>query len=319
MFLAVLGVIAPVFVIIATGYLSVRSRYVAPEVTQALGAFILRIALPALVLNALTAAPLRDTLTWSYLIGYGGASLIVYAIGYASARLIAGQGITASAVRAFGVSGSNSAFMGYPIAAMVIGPPAAAILAQNMIFENLILVPMAIVMAELGQTTQTSILGLLRGIFISLARNPLLIAIACGLAITASGVALPYAIATPIQLIGAVAGPTALFVVGGTLAQLSWGGTPGEISRIVVGKLILHPLVVFLVLSLMHGLDPVLVTGGVIFAAVPMASIFPIIGARFGLPRLSATALLAATCLSALTISLLVTAMGKAGMVSFAP
>lgn len=284
-----------------------------------MGGFILRIALPALVLNALTAQPLRDTVTWSYLIAYGGGSLIVFAAGYLMARRLAHQGIAKSAVRAFGISGSNSGFMGYPIAAMVIGPPAAAILAQNMIFENMILIPMVVMIAEVAEAAPGSLKAVLKGIVVSLLHNPLLITIAIGLAISGSGLHLPQPIARPIALMGAVAGPIALFVVGGTLASLSWGGTPGEIGRIVVGKLLLHPLVIFVCLSVVHGLDPVLVTGGVIFAAVPMASIFPIIGARFGLPRLSATALLAATVTSAATLSILIIAMGKAGLVSFGP
>lgn len=319
MFLAVLAILAPVFVIIGAGYVAVRSRYVAPEVTAALGAFILRIALPALVLNALTSVPLRDTVTWSYLIGYGGASLLLFGLGFLVASRVAKQGLSASAVRAFAISCSNSAFMGYPIAVLVIGPPAAAIFAQNMIFENMVMMPLTIVLAELGLTARSSLRGVVRDILLSLARNPLLIAIATGLLISGSGITLPEAISRPIVLISAVAGPVALFVVGGTLAQLSWGGTPVEISRIVLAKLVLHPLAVFSALSLMHGLDPVLVTGGVIFASVPMASIFPIIGARFGLPRLSATALLAATVLSAFTISGLIVVMGHFGMVSLAP
>lgn len=319
MLLSVLAVIAPVFVIIGAGYVAVLTGYVKTEATQALGGFILRIALPALVLNALTAQPLRDTVTWRYLLGYGGGSLLVFGIGYLMARRIAHEGVAKSAVRAFGISGSNSGFMGYPIAAMVIGPPAAAILAQNMIFENMILIPMIVMIAEVAEAEPGSLGAVLRGIALSLVRNPLLITIAVGLAISGSGIELPQPIARPIALMGAVAGPIALFVVGGTLASLSWGGTPAEISRIVAGKLLLHPLVIFCTLSLIHGLDPVLVSGGVIFAAVPMASIFPIIGARFGLPRLSATALLAATVISAGTISALVIAMGKAGLVSLTP
>ncbi|MFO1104951.1 MAG: AEC family transporter [Amaricoccus sp.] len=319
MLLSVLGVITPVFVIIGAGYVSVRTGYVKTEATQAMGGFILRIALPALVLNALTAQPLRDTVTWSYLIAYGGGSLLVFTAGYLMARRIAHQGIAKSAVRAFGISGSNSGFMGYPIAAMVIGPPAAAILAQNMIFENMILIPMVVMIAEVAEAAPGSLRAVLKGIAVSLLHNPLLITIAIGLAISGSGLHLPQPIARPIALMGAVAGPIALFVVGGTLASLSWGGTPGEIGRIVAGKLLLHPLVIFVCLSVVHGLDPVLVTGGVIFAAVPMASIFPIIGARFGLPRLSATALLAATVTSAATLSILIVAMGKAGLVSFGP
>lgn len=316
MLLQVLAIIAPVFVIIAVGYLAVLSGYMAREATGGLGLFVLRVALPALVFNALTSTPIGAALTWGYLLGYGGASLAVFGLGYFIARRIARQPIPASAVRALGISGSNTGFMGYPIAAMVIGAPAGQLLAQNMIFENLILIPFAFVLAELGESSATSLRAVLRGIVLSLARNPLLIAIAAGVAVGVAGIELPQPVTRPIALLASVAGPIALFVVGATLAELSWGGTPVEITRIVVGKLLLHPAAVAAALWMMPDLDPTLIAGGIIFAAAPMMSIYPIIGARFGIPRLTATALLAATALSAVTLSVLILVLGHFGLVT---
>jgi predicted permease len=316
MVLGVLAAIVPVFVIIAAGYVAVRSGYVDPDQLGALASFVLRVALPALIFGALTGAPLGDTLNWGYLAAYGLGTLGVFGLGFFAARRWSRLGVTAATVQALGMASANSGFMGFPIASMVIGPPAAAILAQNMVVENLLLIPFGMMLAEVGQRSHGSVAEMLRNIVASLVRNPLLVAIAAGVAVAALGVRLPEPLARPVALMGAVAGPVALFVVGGTLAGLPSGGAPDGIGRIVFGKLVLHPLVVFGLLFVMPGIDPGLLAGGAIFAAAPMMSIYPIIGARFGEARLAAASLFVATVLSAVSISVLILLLGRAGLVS---
>lgn len=46
-----------------------------------------------------------------------------------------------------GMSFSNSGFVGYPIALQILGPPAAAALAMCMIVENVLMFPLALVLA----------------------------------------------------------------------------------------------------------------------------------------------------------------------------
>ncbi len=316
MLFGVLAAIIPVFIVIGAGWLAVRTRYVEPAAMGALAGFVLKIALPSLIFTALTGAPLGDILNRGYLLAYGGASLAVMALAFSIGRFALGLSLTPAMVQALGMSSANSGFMGFPIAAMMIGPAAAPLLAQNMVIENLVVVPLGMVLAEMGQRRVGSLRGIVLGVAGSLARNPLLVAIALGVTVAALGVRLPEPVARPISLMGAVAGPVALFVVGGTLAGLPRGGTPAGVARIVAGKLLLHPLAVFAALSLAPGLPPVMVAGGTIFAAMPMMSIYPIIGARFGMAGLTAAALLATTVCSAGTITLVVLALKHLGLVS---
>jgi len=316
MFVGVLLAVIPVFLVIGAGFVAVQTRYLDPASLGALGGFVLRIALPALIFQALTAGPIAATLNGHYLLAYGAGSIAVFLIGFVGLRRFAGERVAAAAVQAGGMCGSNSGFMGYPIAAMMIGPPAAGILAQNMIIENLLVIPLMFVLAEAGQGGRRPVGAMLVGIVASLVRNPLLIAIALGLAVAASGLRLPEPVARPVVLMGAVAGPVALFVVGGTLAGLPRGGTAIEVARIAAGKLVLHPLAVFAALGLVPGIDPVVRAGGTIFAAVPMMSIFPIVGGRFGLGGLAAAALLVTTLASLVTISLVVVGLGHLGLIT---
>jgi predicted permease len=251
-----------------------------------------------------------------FLAGYCAGSLAIFAVGFAWARR-EGRGVAVAAMQGLGMSVSNSGSVGYPVAALVIGAGAATILAQTMIVENLILLPIGLTLAEMAQAPGGSLGGVLLDIGRTLVRNPLLIAIAAAIVVAASGVTLPEIAARPVALLGTAAVPLALLVVGGRLAQLGkGGGAKREVARIALGKLLGHPIAVGGALVLMPGLDPVLLAGGLLFAAAPMMSIYPIFGARFGMAEASATALFAATLGACATLTALVMLLDRAGLVS---
>jgi predicted permease len=318
MVFSVLQIVAPVFVIIAAGYAALRLGYLEAVALVGLSAFVLKVALPALVFNALAGAPVGQTMEARYLAGYCAGSLVIFSVGYIWARRD-GREAGVCAMQGLGMSISNSGSLGYPIATLVIGTGAAPILAQTMIVENLVLLPIGLTIAEMAGARVRSLGAVLAGIGRTLIRNPLLIAIAAGIAVAAAGVSLPYVMARPVALVGTAAVPLALFVVGGRLAQLgAGGGAPVEVARIVAGKLAGHPLAVGAALMLMPGLDPVLLAGGLIFAAAPMMSIYPIFGERFGMAELSATALLAATVCSCATLTVLILLLERLGLIVLA-
>ena len=78
----------------------------------------------------------------------------------------------------------------------------------------------------------------------------------------------------------------------------------GLAAVVLAGKLFLHPVLVLLAMMLMAGTPPDLAWVAVLFAAMPMVSIFPILGEPFGIDRLCATTLIAAVTISFATIAL---------------
>ena len=76
----------------------------------------------------------------------------------------------------------------------------------------------------------------------------------------------------------------------------------------LIGKLILHPLAVFVSLAVlprlgMPPLDPDLRMAAIVMAAMPMLSIYPILAQIYGQEDFSAAALLIATAASFFTLS----------------
>lgn len=302
-----LTVVAPVFLLIALGFGAVRLGLLGAEVPRALGLFVLRLAMPALIFRAMTRAPLGETLDAGFTLAYGAATLALFGSAFLLARRL-GAPAAAAAMQALGASGANSGFIGFPLVTMAFGASVAGpVLAQCMVVENLALIPLALLIAEAGQGRAAPRAvpwavpwAVLRG----LATNPLLIGLAAGLGFALTGLALPEVLAAPMDLLAATAAPLALVAVGGTLAMLRPEERPAPAAFWpVAAKLVLHPALFAAALALLApGTPPLLAAGGILSAAAPMISIYPVIAARFGLGGPASALLLAATVAAAATL-----------------
>jgi malonate transporter len=300
--LAVLSITAPIFILIGLGFFSARIGLVNREQARGMGAFVIHFALPALVFKALAERSLGEVLNGPYLVAYALASLALFGFGLLLAWRWRGQNLSQSAILAMGMSVSNSGFIGYPIAVMVIGPTAGLAMALGMLVENLLMVPLALALAEAGQQ-QGRGLTVLRETARRLLRNPLIIAIVLGLAMSLSGLHLPLVPARVVEMLAAASAPVALFVIGATLYGMKIGGMAADLAQTAIGKLILHPLLVFAALSLVPDIDPLLMVAGLLFASAPMMSVFPILGQRFGLEERCAASLVGCTVLAFFSVS----------------
>jgi hypothetical protein len=304
--LAVLTITAPIFILIALGFISARIALLNREQIRGMGSFVINFALPALVFKALADRSIGEVLNVPYLLAYALGSLSVFGLGFAVSRWLRKEGLSASALSALGMSVSNSGFIGYPIVAMALGPPAAVALALGMLVENLLIIPLALALAEAGTQGSSPTWVVIRETAKRLLKNPVIIAISLGLALSLLEVRLPIILATTIDMLAKASAPVALFVIGGVLYGVKIRGVLLDVGQIAVGKLLLHPLAVFASFWLLAPIDPQLMVAGVLFASTPVMSIYPILGQRFNLEGRSAAALVVSTCLAFFTISALV-------------
>ncbi|SEN11343.1 AEC family transporter [Halomonas caseinilytica] len=312
--LDILAITTPIFAIIGLGYLARAGRIIGHEPLQGIGIFVMYFALPALVIRALTQNPLGEVFDPDYLLAYGAGSLGVFALGLAFTLGLEHKPLGTGAIQALGMSASNSGFIGYPVAAMVLGSPAAMFLALNMLIENLLIIPLALTLAELGRQTGNGFRGTLHQTALRLVRNPVLIGLLIGVLLAVMGRPIPAPLAKAIDMLAGAAGPAALFVIGGSLYGLRPKGMVRDMGQIAIGKLVLHPLAVFGIFLLLPDIDPLLLTGALLFACAPMISVYPIFGQRFGLSDITAAALMVSTLGSFVTISLVLWLMRHSGL-----
>lgn len=314
--LAILAITTPIFLLIGMGYVARWSGVIQHEQMQGVGIFVLYCALPALVIRALTQQPLEEIFKLNYLLAYGLGSLVVFVGGLVIGLKRQRQSLNASAMQALGMAASNSGFVGYPVAAMVIGSPAAVLMALNMVIETLIIIPAALILAEMATQQGASVWKTVRQTALSLVKNPVLVGLLAGLLIAVTHTRIPGPLYKVIDMLADAAGPAALFVIGGALFGLKVKGMATEVGQIVTGKLLIHPLAILLAFWLVPGIDMIYKTGAILFAAAPMISIYPLFGQRYGLGGISAAAMLVATVASFFTLSLIIWLMTITGLLA---
>jgi malonate transporter len=308
--LDILAITSPIYLAILIGFFTTRQGLFDKAAMRALGAFVVRLALPALVFKSLALRQFGDIMNVTYLLAYAGSSLAMLAAGYLSARRLGGMDRSGSAVYGMGMCCSNSGFVGYPIVLLTFAPVAGVALALNMIVENALMIPLALALAERGRGAAGPWPRLLARSLWQTARNPIVIAVGAGLAVSLLRLDLPGPALRTMDLFAMASSGVSLLVIGGTLAGLHIGPLARRAAPIVAAKLAGHPAAVWVGMALLPllglpALDPALAMAGVLMAAMPMLSIYPILAQAYGEEDLSATVLLLATIASFFTLSAL--------------
>lgn len=301
----ILAITAPIYLLIALGYALVRGGVFSQPEMRVLGRLVAQLCLPALIFHALSQRRLAEVLHLDFLAVYAAGSLLLLAAGrlYAHWR---GHGAALGSLIGLGMCASNSGFIGYPVMLQLVGPPAAVALALCMLVENLLILPLALALADregrAGQPWSAAVVQSLRG----LARQPLIWAIVAGFVCALAELQLPGPAARAVQLLAAASSPLALIAIGGALVGLRLQGLRLDLGAVVVGKLLLHPLAVAgLAALLLPASDALLRTAALVMPAMPMLSIYPVLAQKHHHEGFCAAALLAATVTSFFTLSLL--------------
>ena len=300
----VLAITAPIFIIIILGYLASALKLLSREQVRGVGTFVIIFCLPALVIRALAERPISEVFNYHYLLAYGVASVGSFAVGFTVFRRVRKASIANSAIAGMGMSVSNSGFIGYPIAAMVVGPPAVVALALGMIIENLVMIPLALAMAEAGEQQGGSPREVVVETLKRLGKNPLILSIIIGGALSLAHVHIPVAPLTVIQMLAQASAPAALFVIGGVLYGTKVRGQLDELGLISAGKLLVHPLILGFMFWVLNDVPVPMMLAGLVIASAPMMSVYPILGQRFGLEERCAAALVLGTLASFFTVSI---------------
>lgn len=299
-----LEVTGPVYLLIGLGWFAVRRGWIQIEQSRAIGLFVARFCIPAMLIRTLAHLPLTQTLQADFLGPYALGSLLAMGGVLAVSRWVLRRPVSLAAIQSLGASSSNSMFIGFPILHQLIGPPAALALALVQVIENVLMIPLGLAMAD-AQGGRNR-LEALRSTVVMLARNPLIIGMLVGLLLSASGLTLPGPVDKALGMLTGAASASALFVIGGSLVGLRLSGMKPDLALVAGGKLLLHPLCVGLTLIFWHPDSAPLRTAAVLYAAVPMMSIYPVLGQRHGHDGFCAGALLVATVGSFFSVNALI-------------
>jgi predicted permease len=124
--------------------------------------------------------------------------------------------------------------------------------------------------------------------------------------LAAGNVGIPVPAARLFELLGASAGPGALFAIGIFLVGKGMGHQRVEIAWMSFAKLCVHPLITWILVTWVFSMDPFWAASAIFIAAMPAGSALFVVAQKAGIEveRMSAT-ILVSTVLSVATLSVL--------------
>lgn len=323
----IITIIFPVFAIAASGYITARIGIFNENDIRGLSRFVFNLAIPVLLFNALYSLELPPQINWQFLLSYYLVVLLIFGFSVGLGRFQFTLTPRQQGVFAIGATYSNLGLVGLPIITIGLGEEALLPLLTIISLHAGILWFVGTVVTERADSQDTSqhspgqrILQAGWRSINSLARNPIIIGLVLGLIFNRLPQFLPQVIIDTLDLFGQTSLPCALFVLGGSLAVFrptdnattdSLPKNPGnheifETTILIILKLIIHPLLVWLLASQLFHIDPLWAAVAVMAAGMPIGINAYMFAQKYQeCLRVVGTAVLLSTLLAAATQTLL--------------
>jgi malonate transporter and related proteins len=296
----------PFFALIFCGYAAGRLNLLTTTAAAGVNTFVFFFALPAFLFSLMSSSPIAEVLNVPFIGAYVLASLAVFGLAVAGGRLLFGVGRGEAAIQGLAAVLPNTGYMGIPLAVAVFGREAAVPLVVGLTLDGVLLIPLGILLIESEKGQGESPLRTVLATFPDLVRNPLIVSIFAGLAVSAAGLTPPTPVNNFLDLLGAAAGPCALFALGATLAGRSVAGGAAEIGYMTALKLFVHPAALLLTAAVIFDVDPLWTSAALLGASLPIAANVFIVARQYDVYVTRASgAVLVSTAVSMATVSTL--------------
>jgi malonate transporter and related proteins len=309
--LAVVNVVLPVFAIMAAGYLCGRLGLLGEGSSQALNGFVYYVALPALFFIATARVPVDQVLNGPFLVAYGGGVLAIVVLATIVGCLVFRLKLAELSLHTMSAIFANTGYMGISLLFIAYGEAGRVPAIITSIINGALVMAVATVLLEIAAHAGSGATAILRKAAAGVARSPLVLAAVFGIAASALKIEMPVAIATFCDLLGATAGPAALFAIGLFMVGKHLRHGLGEVLWVTLLKLIGQPLVTWFLAYQVLELPPEWAASAVILAALPAGTLTFVLAQRYNVYIQRATSvILVSTVLSLVTLSLLFVALG---------
>nr|WP_231713142.1 AEC family transporter [Arthrobacter sp. zg-Y769] len=305
--MGVLTGFAVVWIIILTGYAIGRLGVLGENAQTVLSRLAFFVASPALLLTTLSDADLRTVFSLPLLVAAAsaGATALLYVL---VTRWWLRRPLPEVLVSAMSSSLVNAANLGLPICVYVLGD--AAYIAPVLIFQLAFFTPFFLMMMDSATSGRRTSIRIFAG---QVVRNPIIVGSLIGLLLAATGTQLPEIIHEPVSLIGGAAVPAMLLAFGlslvGSRPLDADGGRRVDVVLASAFKLLVQPLLAFLLARFILGMDGHLLFAVVVTAALPTAQNVFVAAARYGEGVLVAKDTVLLTTIASLPVLVLAAAL----------
>lgn len=276
----IVDVALPVFAIIVAGYFGGRS-VLGQSASTALSAFVYWFALPAVLFLSMARQPLGQIFSGNFLGAFLGSMLIVYFGGALLGRALRRDGWANHSLQGLNAAFSNTGYMGIPLFLAAFGADHLLPALIATVVMSVVMVGLAVIWIELAQSAGNGIVHALRDVARALVTNPLIVSSVAGLAWNLTGLPVPKPMVTFCQLVGAAAGPCALFAIGVFLAGRPLAPAWRRVGWMVPLKLVAQPLLAWVLIQTLFPLDPFWTGATLLLAALPTGALTFVVASQY--------------------------------------
>jgi len=267
----VINLALPFFGLIFIGFACGKIKKIPDTALAWMNFFIVYVALPALFYRILAQTPLEQLARVDFIFATTLATFWAFALAFAVGMAIRRGQIAQSTIAGLAGGYGNIGYMGPGLALATLGPEAAVPVALIFCFDTLLLFSLVPFLMALASPQRTSLAATALEAGRRIVTNPLVIATAVGVGSAALQFQPPVALDRLMQFLQNAAAPCALFTLGVTVALRPLKKIPWEVPYTTVIKLVLHPVLLFLLLSLFGPFDQLWIYTAILMAALPPA------------------------------------------------
>lgn len=307
----ILNVVLPIFAIMAAGYAAGRFSILGAASSEALNRYVYYVALPALFFVSMARVSLDVVFNLAFLGAYGGGAALTFIIALAVARYAFPNRLGALGLAGLSAIFSNTGYMGIPLLMLAFGEAGMLPAIISTILNGAVIMAFGIVLLELDVHQGKSAVVVLKNVGRGVITSPLVLSAAAGLFASGLGLPLPQALGTFCDLLGASAGPCALFAIGLFMVGKSPIAGMREVSFLVILKLLVQPAITWVLAYHVFTMEPVWAAGALVQSALPTGALVFVLAQQYGIYlQRSTAAIMASTVVSLFTLSALFVWLG---------
>ena len=307
---ALLDVTLPVFLVIGFGYLAVRLTLFSDSGVDGLMKFTQNFAIPCLLFRAISGLDLGQTFQWPLLLSFYTGATAGFLAGLSGARFLFGRPWPDAVAIGFCCLFSNSVLLGLPITERAYGAGALASNYAIVALHSPFCYAVGITVMEAVRHSGRGVFGTVRAVLTAMFRTALVIGIALGFIVNLTGTTPPQVFTEAVDMMVRAALPAALFALGGVLVRYRPEGDMLTVLFVCAVSLVLHPAITW-GMGQAVGLGQQPFRSAVLTAAMAPGVNTYIFANMYGVSkRVAATAVLTATALSVLTVSVWLSLLG---------
>lgn len=268
----VISLAFPFFGLIFLGYGAGKLMDLSKDGLAWLNFFVIYLALPALFFQLLAETPIEQLGSWGFIISTTVVTAVMFALAFLVGYLRTRGDVRVSAIQGLVGSYSNIGYLGPGLTLAALGPAATVPTALIFCFDSAFLFVIVPILMSVGSREQEGALRTGLTIVRRILTHPFIVATIAGIAAAAVDFQPPEAVDRLLSMLRAAAAPCALFAIGVTVSSRSIRRVPGELPLLLAIKLVVHPVLIFLVLSWVGGIDPLWIATAVLMAGLPPAT-----------------------------------------------